>query len=61
MLTKACILEDERAVKQAVLKHYPVLKAAIGFEYGNETLVLKMLDEFNDREEDASVSHRHEL
>jgi hypothetical protein len=23
--------------------------------------VLKMLDEFNDREEDASVSHRHEL
>jgi len=39
MLTKACILEDERAVKQAVLKQYPVLKAAIGFEYGNETLV----------------------
>jgi hypothetical protein len=23
--------------------------------------VLKMLDEFNNREEDVSVSHRHEL
>jgi hypothetical protein len=34
MFTKACIVEDERAVKQAVLKLYPVLKAAIGFEYG---------------------------
>jgi hypothetical protein len=39
MLTKACILEDERAVKQAVLKQYPVLKAAIGFEYGYEIMV----------------------
>jgi hypothetical protein len=48
-------------VKQAVLKQYPVLKSATGFEYGNKTLVLKMLDEFNNREEDVSVSHRHEL
>jgi hypothetical protein len=61
MLTKACILEDERAVKQAVLKQYPVLKEAIGFEYGYKIMVLKMLDEFNNREEDVSVSHRHEL
>jgi hypothetical protein len=53
MLTKACILEDERAVKQAVLKQYPVLKAAIGFEYGYKIMVLKMLDEFNNREEDV--------
>jgi len=39
MLTKACILEDERAVKQAVLKQYPVLKANTGFEYGYEIMV----------------------
>ncbi len=127
MFTKACILEDERAVKQAVLKQYPVLKAAIGFEiwlrnhggcqvqpsfcikvfwvlcWGSQEMncifvlykccrgvisawwyfystpcncflhaflmhifdvhmqVLKMLDEFNNREEDVSVSHRQEL
>jgi len=35
----ACILGDERAVKQAVVKQYPVLKAAIGFEYGYEIMV----------------------
>jgi hypothetical protein len=34
----ACILEDERAVKQAVWKQYPVLKAATG-EYGYEIMV----------------------
>jgi soluble cytochrome b562 len=39
MLTKACILEHERAVKQAVLKQYPVLKATTGFEYGYEIMV----------------------
>jgi hypothetical protein len=39
MLTKACILEDERAVKQAVLKQYPVLKVTTGFEYGYEIMV----------------------
>jgi hypothetical protein len=39
MLVKACILEDERAVKQAVLKQYPVLKVAIGFEYGYKIMV----------------------
>jgi len=39
MHTKACILEDERAVKQAVLKQYPVLKEAIGFENGYKIMV----------------------
>jgi hypothetical protein len=39
MLTKACILEDEKAVKQAVLKPYPVLKATTSFEYGYEIIV----------------------
>jgi hypothetical protein len=52
MLTKACILEDE-AISS--------FKAAIGIEYGYEVMVLKMLDEFNNREEDVSVSHRHLL
>jgi len=32
-------LEDERAVKQALLKQYPVLKATTGFEYGYEIMV----------------------
>jgi len=39
VLDKACILEDERAVKQAVLKQYPVLKATTTFEYGYEIMV----------------------
>ncbi len=36
---KACVLEHERAVKEVVLKQYPVLKATTGFEYGYEIMV----------------------
>jgi hypothetical protein len=39
MLTKACVLEHERAVKQAVLKQYPIIKVTTGFEYGYEITV----------------------
>ncbi|CAK9875717.1 unnamed protein product [Sphagnum jensenii] len=35
------IYKDERAVKQAALKQYPVLKAATGFEYGYKIMDTK--------------------
>lgn len=32
-------LQDERSVRQAAIKQYPVLKAATGFEYGYKIMV----------------------